>query len=279
MGAVIVTLSGVSRPLAGPGVGDAVEPPAVVYTQSMQVLDLAATQLSGTPGVDATGDFYDVFPIEIPARGHEAAQDAMWWWVVMGDVCGKGMAAASVAASVRHAAHTVASDALDASAGGPVAPDPALLLHRLHDILMVRTGRRFVTAVAAVLRPDGHGGLVGRLASAGHEPALIRRIGGAVEVISAGGMLLGLVPRQPAPAVEVRIGAGEVMVVFTDGVTDARPGPGGECFGLERLTDALTTSSGQPVRAVVDVVTTSAMAYRRGFLGDDLAILAISPSV
>ena len=35
----------------------------------------------------------------------------------------------------------------------------------------------------------------------------------------------------------------------------------------------------QPVRAVVDVVTTSAMAYRRGFLGDDLAILAISPSV
>jgi hypothetical protein len=32
------------------------------------------------------------------------------------------------------------------------------------------------------------------------------------------------------------------------------------------------------VRAVVDVVTTSAMAYRRGFLGDDLAILAISPS-
>ena len=253
-----MTLSGVSRPLAGPGVGYAVEPPAVVYTQSMQVLDLAATQLSGTPGVDATGDFYDVFPIEIPARGHDAAEDAMWWWVVMGDVCGKGMAAASVAASVRHAAHTVASDALDASAGGPVAPDPALLLHRLHDILMVRTGRRFVTAVAAVLRPDGHGGLVGRLASAGHEPALIRRVGGAVEV---------------------RIGAGEVMVVFTDGVTDARPGPGGECFGLERLTDALTTSSGQPVRAVVDVVTTSAMAYRRGFLGDDLAILAISPSV
>jgi hypothetical protein len=179
-----------------------VEPPAVVYTQSMQVLDLAATQLSGTPGVDATGDFYDVFPIEIPARGHDAAEDAMWWWVVMGDVCGKGMAAASVAASVRHAAHTVASDALDASAGGPVAPDPALLLHRLHDILMVRTGRRFVTAVAAVLRPDGHGGLVGRLASAGHEPALIRRVGGAVEVVSAGGMLLGLVPRQLAPAVE-----------------------------------------------------------------------------
>src|SRR3954468_21634866 len=102
----------------------------------------------------------------------------------------------------------------------------------MHDILMVRTGRRFVTAVAAVLRPDGHGGLVGRLASAGHEPALIRRIGGAVEVVSAGGMLLGLVPRQLAPAVEVRIGAGEVMVVFTD----ARPGPGGECFGLERLT-------------------------------------------
>jgi serine phosphatase RsbU (regulator of sigma subunit) len=268
-----VTLSGVSRLLSAPGVDDAVEPPAVVHTQSLPVLDLAATQLSGTPGVDATGDFYDVFPIEVPAGA--GAESATWWWVVMGDVCGKGIAAASVAASVRHAAHTVASGALDAS-----APDPALLLHRLHDILMVATGRRFVTAVAAVLRPDDQGGLVGRLASAGHEPALIRRAGGAVDVVDAGGMLLGLVSRRPAaPAVDVRIGAGEVMVVFTDGVTEARPGPGGELFGLDRLTDALTTSGGRSVRAVVDVVTCAAITYRRGFLGDDLAILAVSPSV
>jgi hypothetical protein len=48
---------------------------------------------------------------------------------------------------------------------------------------------------------------------------------------------------------------------------------------LERLTEALATSSGRSARAVVDVVTASAMAYRRGFLGDDLAMLAISPSV
>ena len=273
-----MTLSGMTRPSAAPGVGDAVEPPAVVYTQSLPVLDLAAAQLSGTPGVDATGDFYDVFPIEIPARRGAQDAGATWWWVVMGDVCGKGLAAASVAASVRHAAHTVASDALHASPGCDVAPDPALLLHRLHDILMEATGRRFVTAVAAVLRPDDHGGLVGRLASAGHEPALIRRTGGAVDVVTAGGMLLGLVPRPPAPAVDVRIGAGEIMVVFTDGVTDARPGPGGECFGLDRLTDALATSSGRSVRAVVDVVATSAIAHRRGFLGDDLALLAIGPS-
>jgi serine phosphatase RsbU (regulator of sigma subunit) len=271
-----VTLSGVSRPLPAPGIGDAAEPPAVVHTQSLPVLDLAATQLSGTPGVDATGDFYDVFPIEVPTG---EADSATWWWVVMGDVCGKGIAAASVAASVRHAAHTVASDALDASAGCRAAPDPALLLHRLHDILMVATGRRFVTAVAAVLRPDGEGGLVGRLASAGHEPALIRRTGGAVDVVAAGGMLLGLVPRRLAPAVDVRIGAGEAMVVFTDGVTEARPGPGGELFGLDRLADALTTSGGRSVRAVVEVVTSAAIAYRKGFLGDDLAILAVSPSV
>jgi serine phosphatase RsbU (regulator of sigma subunit) len=274
----MVTLSGVSRPSAAPGVGDAVEPPPVVFTQSLQVLDLAATQLSGTPGVDATGDFYDVFPIEIPARGPEA-QPATWWWVVMGDVCGKGIAAASVAASVRHAAHTVASDAVDASAGHDVVPDPAQLLHRLHDILMVRTGRRFVTAVAAVLRPDGRDGLEGRLASAGHEPALIRRVGGTVEVVTAGGMLLGLVPRRPTPAVDVRIGAGEVMVVFTDGVTEARPGPGGECFGLDRVTEALAAGGGRSVRDVVDVVTTSAITYRKGFLGDDLAMLAVSPGV
>jgi serine phosphatase RsbU (regulator of sigma subunit) len=272
-----VTLSGVSRPrLSGPD--DAVEPPAVVYTQNLQVLDLAATQLSGTPGVDATGDFYDVFPIAIPAGGPGAEDaNATWWWVVMGDVCGKGVAAASVAASVRHAAHTVASDALDGSAGLQVVPDPAPLLHRLHDILMAATGRRFVTAVAAVLRPDGHGALVGRLASAGHEPALILRSGGAVEVVNAGGMLLGLVPRQLAPAVDVRIGAGEVLVMFTDGVTDARPGPGGECFGMDRLVEALATGGGRSVRAVVDLVAGSAIAYRHGFLGDDLAILAVSP--
>jgi serine phosphatase RsbU (regulator of sigma subunit) len=79
--------------------------------------------------------------------------------------------------------------------------------------------------------------------------------------------------------VDVRIGAGEAMVMFTDGVTEARPGPGTECYGLERLTEALATSSGRSVRTVVDVVTTSAIAYRNGFLGDDLAILAVSPSI
>ena len=92
-------------------------------------------------------------------------------------------------------------------------------------------------------------------------------------------MLLGLVPRRATPAVDVRIGAGETMVVFTDGVTDARPGPGSECFGLERLIDALATCDGLPARGVVDVVATGALTYRDGFLGDDLAILALTPSV
>lgn len=274
-----MTSNDVLRPPSPPDGGDAVEPPPVVHTQRLPVLELAATLLSGTPGVDATGDFYDVFPIDVPGRGADAEDPVVTWWcVVMGDVCGKGIAAASVAASVRHAAHTVASDAVDASAGAHVAPDPALLLHRLHETLMAATGRRFVTAVAAILRSDDHGGLVGRLASAGHEPALVRRAGGAVEAVAAGGMLLGLVPRRPAPAVDVHIGGDDVLMMFTDGVTEARPGPGGECFGLERLTRALGTCDGSSARAVVDVVATGAIAYRAGFLGDDLAILALSPS-
>src|SRR3954462_12837634 len=113
MGAVTVTLSGVSRPRrtrARLCRGAA----AVVYTQSMQVLDLAATQLSGTPGVDATGDFYDVFPLQTRAGGEGAAKDAVWWWVVVGGVWAKGMAAAAVAPAVRLAAPTVASGAFEA---------------------------------------------------------------------------------------------------------------------------------------------------------------------
>ena len=274
-----MTLTGVLRPPSS-RVGHPVEAPPVVHTQSLPVLDVAATLLSGTPGVDATGDFYDVFPIEVPAGGPDAAYPAATWWcVVMGDVCGKGIAAASVAASVRHAAHTVASDAVNTSAGARPAPDPALLLHRIHEILMAANGGRFVTAVAAVLRPDDRGGLVGRLASAGHEPALIRRGTGAVETVTAVGMLLGLVARRPATAVDVRLAADDVLVMVTDGVTEARPGPGSECFGLERLIDALATCDGLPARGVVDVVATGALTYRDGFLGDDLAILALTPSV
>ena len=274
-----MTLNGLLRNRPADGGGDTAEPPVPVEIQSLPVLDVAATRLSGTPGDDATGDFYDIFPIEVSAGGPEAEDTTgTWWCMIMGDVCGKGVVAAGVAASVRHLVHVLASDAGDLPAGACVAPDPAMLLHRLHDVLMAGTGRRFVTAVAAVLRPDGHGGLVGKLASGGHEPALIRRAGGVVEVVTAGGMLLGLVPRRPVPAVDVHIAAGEVLMVFTDGVTEARPGHGGECYGMERLTEALTTCGGLPVRAVVDVVATSALAYRGGFLGDDLAILAITPS-
>ena len=263
-----MTSIGVSQALGTAG-GTA----AVVHTQRLPVCSLAATQLSGTPGVDATGDFYDVFPIETQPDDPDAA----WWWLVLGDVCGKGVAAAAGAARGRPAAPTGAGAARDGARGHDPVPDPASLLHRLHDVLMARTGRRFVTAVAAVLRPDGAGGLVGRLASAGHEPALIRRAGGAVDVVAASGMLLGLVPRRPAPAVDVRVGAGEVLLVFTDGVTEARPGPGRECFGLDRLTEAFARSGDGSVRAVVDAVTGAAVAHRDGFLGDDLALLAVSP--
>ncbi len=204
------------------------------------------------------GDFYDLFPL---GGGR--------WAFFLGDVCGKGPQAASLTSLTRY---TLRAAALH-------DPEPAVALATLnavlHDRYTAGGDPRYCTAIFGVIEPDGERATI-RLASGGHPPALvIRAEGGTDYVPTPGGLLVGALPDAPFTTAETALGPGDTILLYTDGLTEARAGRSRESmFGDDALRaffdDALSTSA--------DAVITSLTKLLEGFgqgLDDDTALLAL----
>jgi len=196
------------------------------------------------------GDLYDVVP-EPDGCG-----------VVVADVCGKGAAAAALTALIRH---TVRAE-IDHGHG------PAVVLERLNRAMLRASGGRpgrFATVAQARITRTPSGATV-RLASAGHPPPLVVR-GGRTEAVSARGTLLGVYPDVTLTEVTFDLNHGEIMVLYTDGVTEARDAD--ELYGPERLERAV--APGGPAGDVADRLLADVDAFQHGRQRDDIAILVI----
>ncbi len=196
------------------------------------------------------GDFYDVFPL----------QDGRWALVV-GDVCGKGVDAAALAAPARH---SLRAAVLAASA-------PAGALHVLNDALLLERSTRFLTAAIALLDLATNEVAI---ATAGHPAPRVLRAGGEVEPVATKGHLLGVVGGVRFQEVTVRLERGDALVLFTDGLTEARS-PGGSTFGEERLDAALRMVARLPAKALTESAAGALDAWvGAGGPADDVVVLA-----
>jgi serine phosphatase RsbU (regulator of sigma subunit) len=191
---------------------------------------------------------------------------------VVADVTGKGLTAALMMAFTRAVLRAAAYN----------GTGPADALERTNRVLVrdARTGL-FVTAVAARLDPDRS---EVTYAAAGHEPPLLAR-SGAPEVVEldADGRLLGIADGPPAADTVVVLERGDLLVLYTDGITDAvrvDPQTGErERFGMKRLVEAIGTAR---ELAAVDAVA-SIVARVETFAGsaeqaDDFTVLAVRRS-
>src|SRR5581483_381465 len=204
-------------------------------------------------GADVGGDFYDVFPL----RGRH-------WGFIIGDVCGKGPGAAAKTALARYTLRTAAM----------LERRPADVLAVLNDALLQRAEpESFCSALFARLRRAGSGAS-GELFVAGHPRPLLRRASGEVERLDSGGALLGIMEGDVARRVPLSLGPGDVLLVYTDGVTEARRGP--ELFGEDRLVDVLA-KAGSSVDDVAAAVEDAVLDFGDHARADDVALLAISP--
>ncbi|HEU0235024.1 MAG TPA: PP2C family protein-serine/threonine phosphatase [Candidatus Limnocylindrales bacterium] len=194
------------------------------------------------------GDFFDAFAPR--DRRRELA-------IVMADVTGKGIAAALLMAFARPLIHA----AIDH------ARRPAVALERTNRILVEeRRAALFITALCCYLDTRS-GSLV--VANAGHEPPLIIRHGTtALEEVPVGGPLLGAFPSIALDEARVTLDPGDTLVLYTDGVTDARAANGTR-FGDDRFRDVLhdAASAGASARELVDAVVRSV----RDFTADEPA--------
>jgi serine phosphatase RsbU (regulator of sigma subunit) len=206
-------------------------------------------------GIELGGDFYDLF-----AGKHG-------WAALIGDVQGKGPDAAAVTALARHT--------MRAAAAYEYRPSRVLAL--LHDALREQApGGRFCTVAYAHVRVADEE-LSIELACGGHPLPLVVHPDGQVEPVGRLGTLLGADIEPLLTDVTIRLGRGDVLVLYTDGVTEVRRRRQ-EVFGQRELVSLLGACAGLPPDAVADRVELAVLQASEGRLRDDMAILALGPT-
>ncbi len=183
--------------------------------------------------------------------------------LLLADVSGKGMAAALLTAS------------LEALAAGPieVGLPPEGIFSRVSRRLHARTSaERYATAFAAVLHRD-----TGRFcySNAGHNPAILLRTSGEHEELAATGLPLGLLAASEYEREVRQLGPGDLVVMYTDGVTEAA-NPAGQEYGFERLLTLCQNHRTASVQSLVTALKADLDAFADGVpFGDDQTFLLL----
>jgi PAS domain S-box-containing protein len=204
---------------------------------------------------DVGGDFYDLI---------NTVEDG--WICAIGDVRGKGVEAASVTALARYTirAVTLKDDR------------PSEVLAALNEAMLRQLPEdRFCTAACIRLEPrDGSAGVGVEVSCAGHPPPLVVRPGGPVGEIGCPGKVLGVFPDAELLDTSLRLMPGEALVLYTDGVTEARS-PHGDFFGEGRLRHLLGSCAGCDAETVARRIKGAVLDFQEGYPRDDLAILIL----
>ena len=217
-------------------------------------VEVAASYLAAGAENQVGGDFYDVFPTEDHA-----------WTALLGDVSGKGAEAAAVTSLARHTLRTASL----------YTGSPARNLATLNRALIAEASTtRFCTVLCARILPFAHHvELI--LANGGHLAPRILRPGHPVEQLEVSGTLVGAIQDAHFDEIRVRLERDDVVLMFTDGVTEVRT-PGHEPdYGERELDRTLASLAGASAAQVVETVRSRALEMHEGNPPDDMALLAI----
>jgi PAS domain S-box-containing protein len=224
-------------------------------------LTIASLYQAAWDEANVGGDYLDVFALE---KGKVS--------LIVGDVSGKGLAAAARTAEVKYALRAFLRE----------SADPARALDRLNTLLC-ETSRldnagalsafpvngQFICVSVIVLDPKTG---IGLCALAGSEPPIIIRRSESVDSIPPGGMPIGVSPDETHSNVDIQLEKGDVLLLATDGITEARQGR--SFFGYDGLVRAAAEAAGTgTVQQVAKAVLESARRFAGGKLQDDACLL------
>jgi sigma-B regulation protein RsbU (phosphoserine phosphatase) len=103
-----------------------------------------------------------------------------------------------------------------------------------------------------------------------------QRANGTISVLPSGGSLLGTLARIEVVVHDVMVGPGDRIILYTDGVTEARSGD--SMFGLDGLIDSIRTAPDGAAPAA-QCIETAVLRHSGGVLGDDMAVLVVEPAI
>jgi serine phosphatase RsbU (regulator of sigma subunit) len=216
---------------------------------ALEGLELGAVYESSAR-MDVGGDVYDY--LSLP-DGRLA--------VVLGDVTGHGIEATADMAMAKFVFRSLARE----------HPEPGEFLTSANDVVVgeIAPGK-FITMAYVVVDPSA--GEVA-CACAGHPPPRLVAADGTVRPLVAGGLALGIEGAQGYEEARAALGAGESVVLFTDGVVEARRG--GDLYGVERLDRVLARAAELSAEELARTVVDDCRAFAGGELADDCAVVVI----
>jgi PAS domain S-box-containing protein len=216
-------------------------------------LSLAARFRAAGEANQVGGDFYDLVPM------------GGGWLLVIGDVTGKGPDAAATTSLARYTIRTAAM----------YESEPVAIMRRLNEALLAHDEQRqMCTAACLHVKPGGAGEPVSvDVVCAGHPPPYLVRPAGDLDELCRPGPLLGAFHRARWEPVRLELEAGDGIVLYTDGVTDAR-GEDGR-FGHERLEAVLREVAGLSADAIAEALDTTLINFQHGPQRDDVALLVL----
>ncbi|MFZ5433506.1 MAG: PP2C family protein-serine/threonine phosphatase [Calditrichota bacterium] len=190
------------------------------------------------PSSEIGGDYFDFIPITRTDLG-----------VAIGDATGHGVGAALLMANFR------ACLRIESRSNFAIRT----ILRKVNDYLFeTNLPESYVTAVYGVLDRQNH---IFSYANAGHNPPILFRSNGDVERLEVGGLILGAFPHVGFDETAVRMERGDVLVLYTDGVTEARDAGGTE-FGVQRLISLIEDFKDHTAQEIVNRVTQHVRDYR-----------------
>ena len=205
---------------------------------------------SATENAEVGGDFYDLFPLSGQKVG-----------IILGDVSGKGIEAANMAALAKNTIRAYAHR----------HDTPAQVLADTNHLLIESSGQQqFVSAFFGLLDlPTG----TLTYSSAGHPPAVLQPARGKVRWLNRTGPVLGVLPEAEFTDATAILAEGDLLLLYTDGLTEARRD--GRLYGETRLLACLESHRGALTSEIPGRLLQAALTFTSGALADDLAILAL----
>jgi len=214
-------------------------------------MEIAAHYRPAGEGIEVGGDFYDVFS----TGEHE-------WFVVMGDVCGKGAQAAAVTAMVRY---TIRAAVMRNRS-------PAGILRWLNAAMLRQRAGRFVTIAIARLEIEDDGTVLATVSSGGHPLPRILRSTGLVEEIGETGTLLGVLDEVELEDRSARLSPADALVLYTDGLTEVSAP---RVWSRVHLDATVSGARRRSAQGIVEHLAAKAEAEAEGPPRDDLALVAL----
>lgn len=201
------------------------------------------------------GDYYDFFP-------YGSSRIAM----VLGDVSGKGMPASLLMMGLQARVQVLIEE----------PKSLADVMTRLNRITYANLPRnRFITLFFCIL--DGDTGEL-TFCNAGHNPPVIARADGTYQLLQGGGPVLGIVPSIEYKEFHQKLNPGDVLVIYSDGVTEAI-NPAGEEFDTKGLAKAIVPFRRESARSIIEHVNDSVQTFTAGAPPSDDITLVVARRV